>query len=267
MILSFRKVLAFGIIAVLLGCISVYGMNAIISSKVVMPQEKRFFRVSVGFTDFSTINLTVIEKYGGEVVYNFRDFIAVVVAKIPRENITKLAEEDVIKYISYDGGTVLYGVEEPKWNVTVETTHEQLKLTMYLEKKVFQLGEDVKVKFTLTNIGEQNVTVRVAASNFDFAIYNSNNSEIHRWSNYLVLALGFSEEVLKPGENISSVPCKWEQIYRVHQESEEGTYSPKYNFLPVSHGTYYIVGEEFLSYPTTNTKIQTPSVEITILET
>jgi len=257
-----KKLAISGIAGVLVASLIITSITMAPFQPTQQPLEKRFLRAMVTFTDFLAVNLTIIEKYGGEVVYTF-DPIPTVVAKIPRENITKLAEEDVIKNISYDGAILLYGVSEPTWNVTVETTYEQFKLTMRLEKTVFQLGEDVKVKFTLTNIGEQNVTVRFGAKRFSFAIYNSTGQI---WSHPFRGGIPEYDLItLKPGENISDVPYQWEQTYKVHREYKEGVYSPKYDFLPVSPGTYHIIGKEFLSYP--KTEIQTPPVEISIVQT
>jgi hypothetical protein len=226
------------------------------------PPEPKFLRAIVGFTDLSAVNLTVIKKYGGEVVDSYlMDFIAAVVAKIPRENVTKLAEEDIIHHITYEGITWLYGEKEPTWNATVEVTHEQIKLTMYLEKTVFQLGEDVKLKLALTNIGEQNVTLTAPSTKrFDFVVYDSNHNEIHRWSRRVSFLTVEQRTTLKPGETKSEVPYKWEQIRDISDASV------KYDFLPVSPGTYYIVGETLFEYDGAQIP-QTPPIEITILQT
>jgi hypothetical protein len=122
---------------------------------------------------------------------------------------------------------------------TAEGVNEQLglQLTMTLEKTNYSLFEPINIYFTITNISNQ--TIRLlqygdAFNMFEFQVYNDTNNSI--WSQiYPVYPdnLGgpmVTTTILNSKESLTGV-LVWEQMYNNTVP------------LPVSPGTYYIVGQ------------------------
>jgi hypothetical protein len=117
---------------------------------------------------------------------------------------------------------------------SAEVVDEQLglKLTMTLEKTVYSLGEPINVTLAVTNVSNQTFNFAYAAWTFDFLVYNDTNF-IYQWSSYRVIPMFIMNWPLDPGENITNV-LVWPQTCNVTAASEG---------IPVSPGTYYIVGQ------------------------
>jgi hypothetical protein len=117
---------------------------------------------------------------------------------------------------------------------SAEVVNEQLglKLTMTLEKTVYSLGEPINVTLTATNISNQTINFAYAAWTFDFLVYND-TSFVYQWSSFRVFPMFIINWPLDIGENITNV-LVWPQTCNVTAVSEG---------IPVSPGTYYIVGQ------------------------
>lgn len=143
------------------------------------------------------------------------------------------------------GGISVYGMnmiaprESPK-SVTVEGVNEELglKLTMTLDKTVFQLGEPVNITFAITNISNETIRfIPRPGRGTDFLVYNETHSDVYLKSRFFGLP-GTSSITLSPEESVGG-KRQWKQVYNNHtwEEFEKGEHES-----PVSPGTYYIVG-------------------------
>jgi len=122
---------------------------------------------------------------------------------------------------------------------TVEGVNEQLglQLTMTLEKTNYSLFEPISIYFTITNISNQTISLLQygdAFNMYEFRVYNDTNNSI--WSQiYPVYAFNpggpmITKTLLNSKESLTGV-LVWEQMCN--------DTAP----VPVSPGTYYIVGQ------------------------
>ena len=127
-------------------------------------------------------------------------------------------------------------------NDTVGGFNEQLGLllTMTLQKTNYSLGEPVNMTLTITNISNQTISLYhywVGAFNmFEFRVFNDTNNSICSWI-YPVYAFNpggpiITQTDLNPEASLTGV-LVWEQCNSTI--FSEG--------VPVSSGTYYIVGQ------------------------
>jgi uncharacterized coiled-coil protein SlyX len=136
---------------------------------------------------------------------------------------------------------------------TSQGLYDGFQLTLALEKTNFSLGEPINVTLILTNISDQTVSfwLDFSFSYFQFFVYDSTNSEIYsslyNGGALLPLAVQFT---LNPGQSMSDV-FSWPQTIF----SPEG--------VPVSPGTYYIVGQVG-PIQEANSTIETTPIQITI---
>jgi hypothetical protein len=171
------------------------------------------------------------------------------------------------KLILFSALTVLLGISlvyalsyefKPKNSTqtlpTAEGVDEQLglKLTMTLEKTDYSLGEQVNITMTLTNISNQTINYDVWAGSFDFRVYNDTNNNIYQWSNR-VLPYVMIEVTLNPEDALAETRV-WYQTCNNTAFSEG---------VPVSPGTYYIVGQTGLICEI-NGRIETTPMQIVI---
>jgi len=135
-------------------------------------------------------------------------------------------------------------------------------LTMTLEKNQYSLGEPVNITMTLTNTSNQTVSFSLdySYSYFQFLIYNDTNSTIysslHNGEPLLPLAVSYT---LNAGQSMSDV-YSWQQTI-----GSSLFVSPP--GVPVSSGTYYIVGQVGPILPPIlepNSTIETTPIQITI---
>ena len=113
-----------------------------------------------------------------------------------------------------------------------------LQLTMTLQKTNYSLGEPVNMTFTITNISNQTIHldsygwVGETFDMFEFQVFNDTNNI---WSLIYPVFAGYyngaiSVTVLNPEESLTGA-LVWEQMYNDTVP------------VPVSPGTYYIVGQ------------------------
>ena len=135
---------------------------------------------------------------------------------------------------------------------TAEAVGEQdgLELTMTLEKTEYSLGESININFSITNISNQTINFLLTGMPFDFHVYNDTNNSIYQWS------VGPPIQVFPEHEGIIPLNAR-ESLTDVlvwpDTISSEG--------VPVSPGTYYIVGLN--GY---NTRFQTTPIQVTIVK-
>jgi len=142
---------------------------------------------------------------------------------------------------------IVFQVQPIKADETsAEVVDEQLglKLTMTLEKTVYSLGEPINVTLAVTNISNQTINFAYAAWTFDFLVSNDTGS-VYQWSSFRIFPLFIINWPLDIGENITKV-LVWPQTCNVTAWSQG---------IPVSPGTYYIVGQ-VPSYGLETTPIQ-----------
>ncbi len=148
------------------------------------------------------------------------------------------------------------------YNDTVDGVDQQLglQLSMTLQKTNYSLGEPVSILLTITNVSNQTVsfTLGPSGNQFDFHVYNATNSNIYWYTSIWlggVFPLFLVLETLNPGESLSS-SLVWQQTFSHSLES---------GGIPVSPGTYYIVGRIgppfFISE---NSTLETAPTQITI---
>jgi hypothetical protein len=137
--------------------------------------------------------------------------------------------------------------------------YDGFQVTMTLEKTEYTLGEPIYVTLTLTNISNQTVNFGLGWDNdFDLQVYNGTNSTVYSSINdsgpihpYVVLL-----ETLNAGESLSET-LSWQQTSYPAAGQPEG--------VPVSQGTYYIVGQIGPIYYVTNSTIETTPIQVTIV--
>lgn len=142
--------------------------------------------------------------------------------------------------------------------VRAETTTYPFKLTITLEKSVYELGEWVNVTWTLVNLGEENVTLYTSRDLFDFIVYDENFAYVFRYGKYtgfLAVYLPFSP--IPPSGN-KTLTRSWKQIY-----DPSATIPPEMRSKAVQSGMYYIVS--VFDSATYNVILKTPAIRITIV--
>lgn len=127
-----------------------------------------------------------------------------------------------------------------------------LELTMRLEKTEYILSEPINITFTLTNISNQTINLYVGAWTFDFQVFNDTNNVIFQYSTSQIFPLWMMNVQIAPGKNLTDVSV-WQQVCNQTAFSEG---------VPVSPGTYYIVGQ---IRPFSNILLQTSSLQITAI--
>jgi hypothetical protein len=131
---------------------------------------------------------------------------------------------------------------------TPKTVSDGLELTMTIEKTQYVLGEPINITLTVTNISNQTINFNHTGQDFDFLVYNDTNNLIYQWSKGRAFPMFISILPLKPKENITETYV-WEQTSNSQLED-----------IPVSLGTYNIVGETSSTYG-----MQTPPSQITVI--
>lgn len=142
---------------------------------------------------------------------------------------------------------------------TTQGVYDGFQLTMTLQKTNYTLGEPTNITLTITNISNQTNTIYVSAYNdFDFQVYNGTNSIIYQYSDFWIGQVHpdvIYNETLRAGESLSQ-NFVWTQTYPVPIGGSEG--------VPVSSGTYYIVGL-IGSVLSGKSMIETTPIQITIV--
>jgi hypothetical protein len=144
------------------------------------------------------------------------------------------------------------------FSLQAEATEYPFKLEIMLEKSTFKLGEFISIKWILTNIGDENITLYTSIDRlFDFRIRDKNFKHIyHYWSDHGSTLLVEPRHPMKPGTN-RTITDGWKQIF-------DGTYRPeelRLEYVPL--GIYYVEG--IFHSPTYALTIETPMIQITIL--
>lgn len=124
------------------------------------------------------------------------------------------------------------------FSLQVEAAKYPFKLTITLEKTTYKLGEIVNVTWTLTNIGEENVTLYYSADFMpDFIIRNNNFKHVFRYAwHYAVAAIYYPLFTLAPGDSRTRMG-DWEQIYDGSGNTDQILW-----YEQVPPGPYYISG-------------------------
>jgi hypothetical protein len=136
--------------------------------------------------------------------------------------------------------------------ITAEGVDEQvgLKLTMTLQKTEYNLGEQINITLTITNINNQTINYSYSQPNFDFRVYNDTNNDVYRWSSFQFFPDYVIKIPLKTEEGLTGV-LTWPQTCNKTIDSEG---------VPVSPGTYYIVGQSPIY------RLQTTPIQVTIVK-
>jgi hypothetical protein len=125
----------------------------------------------------------------------------------------------------------------------------ELNFTLQLQKTNYSLGEPINITLTFTNISNQTINFTYSMDVFDFLVYNGTNNVIYQWSWSKIFPYYMGIIPLAPGENFTE-SFVWPQI------TGPSTINPSMVSLPVSPGTYYIVGQMGT--------LQTTPIQITI---
>jgi hypothetical protein len=112
----------------------------------------------------------------------------------------------------------------------------ELNFTLQLQKTNYSLGEPINITLTFTNISNQTINFTYSMDVFDFLVYNGTNNVIYQWSWSKIFPYYMGIIPLAPGENFTE-SFVWPQI------TGPSTINPSMVSLPVSPGTYYIVGQ------------------------
>jgi len=166
--------------------------------------------------------------------------------------------------------TVIFGLKvmtiaptEKSDATEAEATRYPFKLVVTLDKTSYKQGEPVRVKWTLINVGDENVTLYHSADLFDFVVYNENFSHVFSYRNVSGLyPVYYLLPPIYPSENITKTG-NWDQIYDNAKFVNPGV-SHEICYEKVSLGTYYITGV-FVSFTWFNGgAIATPPIKIII---
>jgi len=173
-----------------------------------------------------------------------------------------VAVNGTISFDSYSQTYYLNWINGSLLSDTVDGVNQQLglQLSMTLQKTNFSLGEPIDILLTITNISNQTVSFGLGpdGNQFDFNVYNDTNSNIYWYTSIWLggaIPMFIVVETLNPGESLNS-SLVWQQTFS-HSLDSEG--------VPVSPGTYYIVGRIgppfFISE---NSTLETAPIQITI---
>jgi hypothetical protein len=171
-----------------------------------------------------------------------------------------VAIKGTISFDSYSKTYSLNWINGSLYSDTVGGVNEQLglQLTMALQKTTYSLGEPINITLTLTNISNQTTTIELSAyNNFDFQVYNDTNSILYQWSNcWIGVAVPqvIWLETLNAGESVSA-NLAWNQTC-YNSGLSKG--------VPVSSGTFYIVGQIGSILSGKSSTIETTPIQIAI---
>jgi hypothetical protein len=145
------------------------------------------------------------------------------------------------------------------FSVRTEAIEYPFKLTISMEKTTFKLGEPVNVTWTLTNIGEENITLYNSRDDpLDFIVRGENFNHVFRYRAYNgVFLVVWPVAQIAPGDNIT-LTGTWKQIYDNVLESRNPA-----RFKRVLSDTYYVSG--FFESATYNVAFETTPIKITIV--
>lgn len=133
-----------------------------------------------------------------------------------------------------------------------------LELTVQLEKVGYNLGEPVNITFTLANISNKTINLWLESdSSWDYQVFNSTNYCVF---DYLIDypiwgAVGMPVQIA--AEKNLTLVFVWPQAYG---QIPPPWVSPRSAVIPVSPGSYYIVGR----FSNSNFTLQTPPLQIII---
>jgi len=166
---------------------------------------------------------------------------------------------------SFDSSSQTYylnWINDSLYSDTVNGVNQQLglQLSMTLQKTNYSLGEPINILLTIANISNQTVSFGLGpdVNQFDFHVYNDTNSNIYWYTSIWLggaIPMFIVLETLNPGESLNS-SLVWQQTFS-HSLDSEG--------IPVSPGTYYIVGR--IGPPffiNENSTLETTPIQITI---
>ncbi|HEY4674657.1 MAG TPA: BsuPI-related putative proteinase inhibitor [Candidatus Bathyarchaeia archaeon] len=144
-------------------------------------------------------------------------------------------------------------------SVETEATQYPFKLAIALEKTTYRPGDLVNVTWTLTNLGEENVTLYNSRDDpLDFIVRDEDFNHVFRYRTYhgVFLIVGPVAQIAPNGNIIFA--GTWEQIYDNVLESRNPTM-----FMRVLPGIYYVSG--FFKSTTYNVAFETTPIRITII--
>ena len=145
---------------------------------------------------------------------------------------------------------------ETTYPVTVEASDYPLNLSMTINKTVFRLGEPVKIRLRIKNIG--NKTLVLSFGDRDrpsFIVYNEEGSEVYRFLRHVLYPTMYNPVKISPGDEFSfGNYTVWYQKVEPYQN---------YHLNDAPPGTYHIIGE-FVS-TSLDLTIQTPPITIKIV--
>ncbi|NIO38526.1 hypothetical protein GTO27_12640 [Candidatus Bathyarchaeota archaeon] len=141
--------------------------------------------------------------------------------------------------------------------IEAEATEYPFKLKITLEKTTYKLGEPVNVTWTLTNIGEENVTLYSSRDLSGFLVRDENFIHVYRQGNRVWLVIHPSPPIAT-GENWTSTEV-WRQVYDDQILKLQNAY---YVLKKVPPGTYYVSGYSWI--PTYNIELETPAVRVSV---
>jgi hypothetical protein len=146
---------------------------------------------------------------------------------------------------------------------SVKGVDEQLglQLAILLQKTDYRLGEPINITFTITNISNQTISLaQYDGDRFDFRVYNGTNHTVYESS------LKFPVYPFNPGgPNVSwtSINAK-ESLTGVLVWGQTCNNTAFSEGVPVSTGTYYIVGQTGYIFNMNGLTIDTNPIQIVI---
>lgn len=138
----------------------------------------------------------------------------------------------------------------PNPQPSAQAVSNGLELNMTLDNATYYLGEPMNITLSFSNISNQTINFTYADPLFDFWIYNGTDNTVYQWSAYKAFSDLTWNIPLNAGGSFS-------QTYVWQQTSNETVFS---DGVPVSPGTYYIVGQIGLTH-----WLQTTPIEVNIV--
>lgn len=145
-------------------------------------------------------------------------------------------------------------------SIETEAIQYPFKLTTRLEKTTYNLREPVNIKFSIENIANENATINLVPSPFDFIVYDENFVKVYREAeNVGYDTVYHPPHIIKPGEalNITEI---WYQNTSWKSFSAIGTPDFEIRYYWAEPGNYYVTGIFYYI-----TEIKTPPIRITII--
>ena len=150
----------------------------------------------------------------------------------------------------------------PQSGPRVTILSQPLEFSMEMDKTEFRQGENITIRLSVKNVGNQTITLRWSSFYlhydvvlyFDFYVLDMNNTVVFQWSKIYGRFPAVREKTLTPGEQLINVYV-WGQWSELEGQVPKGVYSVR----GLTRQVALIVGDQ-----TSTITLETPTITFTI---